>query len=403
MAPNLAAAQAVTPIPVVALGDAPRNADSTSAARVPGKEGIALRARSGSDGKHASEPVAEPSVPSQHAQLGDASKLALAINKKLGYYTRAPISLLSMLCALIGVFVHFRLWEQVSLSMWLVAYVMGVSCIGSTMSVMLHRYFSHAAFSTSRTFQAVMAVLSCCAAQRGPVWWASKHIQHHANCDTEEDPHSPVLSGILGCVLFSVGDCEVAWAYVPKRLMLPELLLIDTFHFVPPTLLMTAIAFCSDQPLVSAFMRGALPMFFSCLMSNVFNARYHDDEESEMSTQCRAVDRQVDIMANMVGENLHAMHHTQPRLAKRSNYDLPYWLLVKPLLAVGLIWDAQYSDPAIEAAFEAKNKEVRSVKPPKPAKIFPLRVWDVLGTVLMELMLCIVFAVWVSRQLNNTA
>lgn len=54
-----------------------------------------------------------------------------------------------------------------------------------------HRYFSHKSFKTSRTFQFVLAVLGCTAAQRDPLWWASHHRMHHQNADTEDDPHSP--------------------------------------------------------------------------------------------------------------------------------------------------------------------------------------------------------------------
>ena len=42
-----------------------------------------------------------------------------------------------------------------------------------------HRYFSHRAFKTSRAFQFVLAVLAQSAAQKGPLWWAGHHRQHH--------------------------------------------------------------------------------------------------------------------------------------------------------------------------------------------------------------------------------
>ncbi|MDH3691373.1 MAG: hypothetical protein OEU36_18180, partial [Gammaproteobacteria bacterium] len=47
-----------------------------------------------------------------------------------------------------------------------------------------HRYFSHRAFKTSRWFQFAMATAGCTAGQRGPVWWASHHREHHSHADT---------------------------------------------------------------------------------------------------------------------------------------------------------------------------------------------------------------------------
>ena len=43
-----------------------------------------------------------------------------------------------------------------------------------------HRYFSHRSFKTSRAAQFVFAMLGTSAVQRGPLWWASQHREHHA-------------------------------------------------------------------------------------------------------------------------------------------------------------------------------------------------------------------------------
>ena len=53
-----------------------------------------------------------------------------------------------------------------------------------------HRYFAHRAFESSRPLRFVFAVLGCTAGQRGPLWWASHHRQHHIHSDTELDPQS---------------------------------------------------------------------------------------------------------------------------------------------------------------------------------------------------------------------
>ena len=42
-----------------------------------------------------------------------------------------------------------------------------------------HRYFAHRSYRTSRVFQFFMACLGCSALQKGPLWWAAHHRQHH--------------------------------------------------------------------------------------------------------------------------------------------------------------------------------------------------------------------------------
>jgi stearoyl-CoA desaturase (delta-9 desaturase) len=60
-----------------------------------------------------------------------------------------------------------------------------------------HRYFSHRAYSTSRTFQFLLACLAQTTAQKSVLWWAAKHRHHHLHSDTEQDVHSPRHKGFL--------------------------------------------------------------------------------------------------------------------------------------------------------------------------------------------------------------
>ena len=60
-----------------------------------------------------------------------------------------------------------------------------------------HRYFAHKAFQTSRFGQFMFAILGATAVQRGPLWWAAHHRNHHAHSDQAIDAHSPVQHGFL--------------------------------------------------------------------------------------------------------------------------------------------------------------------------------------------------------------
>ena len=58
-----------------------------------------------------------------------------------------------------------------------------------------HRYFAHRAYKTGRVFQFVLAFLGGMSAQKGALWWAAHHRDHHRFSDTEQDVHSPIQRG----------------------------------------------------------------------------------------------------------------------------------------------------------------------------------------------------------------
>src|ERR1700691_5269298 len=58
-----------------------------------------------------------------------------------------------------------------------------------------HRYFSHRSFKTSRAAQFILAFLAMTSSQKGVLWWAAHHRNHHRLSDTPEDLHSPSQQG----------------------------------------------------------------------------------------------------------------------------------------------------------------------------------------------------------------
>src|SRR5207245_5877564 len=94
-------------------------------------------------------------------------------------------------------------WQAVAIGFAL--YWLRIFAIGAG----YHRYFSHRAFSTSRAFQFVLALLSQSSAQKSVLWWAAKHRHHHLHSDTERDVHSPRHKGFL--------YSHVGWIFVRRH------------------------------------------------------------------------------------------------------------------------------------------------------------------------------------------
>jgi stearoyl-CoA desaturase (Delta-9 desaturase) len=121
-----------------------------------------------------------------------------------------------------------------------------------------HRYFSHRAFKLNRFWQFCLAFLAQTSGQKGALWWAAHHRDHHLHSDRKEDLHSPVHEGFwwshLGWILSDEYN-----DYDPKRIAdfnrYPELRWLDRFHLAPTVLYAVAIWMIGGWP---AFVWGYL-------------------------------------------------------------------------------------------------------------------------------------------------
>jgi stearoyl-CoA desaturase (Delta-9 desaturase) len=99
-----------------------------------------------------------------------------------------------------------------------------------------HRYFSHRSFKLNRVWQFALAFLAQTSGQKGVLWWAAHHRDHHLHSDRRADLHSPVHEGFwwshLGWIL-----AEDYNAYDPQRIAdfsrYPELVWLNRYHLVP--------------------------------------------------------------------------------------------------------------------------------------------------------------------------
>lgn len=99
-----------------------------------------------------------------------------------------------------------------------------------------HRYFSHRAYSTSRAFQFVLAVLCQSTTQKSVLWWAANHRHHHLYSDTENDVHSPRHTGFLYSHLgwiFSRRHDTTDLAKIADFARYPELMWLHRFEQAP--------------------------------------------------------------------------------------------------------------------------------------------------------------------------
>ena len=155
---------------------------------------------------------------------------------RIDWLRAAPFVALHLAC--LGV-----IWVGVSpIALIVAAALYGVRMFALT--AFYHRYFAHRTFQTSRAVQFVFALIGASCVQRGPLWWAAHHRNHHRNADTVRDPHSP---GIYGFAWSHMGwfltprNFRTDLSRVPDLAKYPELRWLDRFDIAIPVLLAVAL------------------------------------------------------------------------------------------------------------------------------------------------------------------
>ncbi|HEY4144560.1 acyl-CoA desaturase [Pinirhizobacter sp.] len=218
-----------------------------------------------------------------------------------------------------------------------------------------HRYFSHRTFKTSRPVQFIFAVIGACCVQRGPLWWAAHHRNHHRHADTALDPHSPTVHGFLWS---HMGWFLTPRAFISDHSRVPdlaryrELRWLDRYDIAVPVLLASVLFVVGvvlnrlapglhttgSQMLVWGFVVSTIVLFHATVTINSLAHRFGSRRYST-----RDDSRNNPWLALITfGEGWHNNHHFFPGSARQGHrwweIDLTYYGL-RLMQALGLVRD----------------------------------------------------------------
>lgn len=212
-----------------------------------------------------------------------------------------------------------------------------------------HRYFSHRAFKASRPVQFAFAVIGASAVQRGPLWWAAHHRNHHRHADTPHGVHSPVQHGFVhshvGWFLSRAGF-RTDRSTIPDLLKFPELRLLDRFVLLVPLALAVGLFFLGSwhpalgtsglQLLIWGFFISTVVLFHATVTINSLAHRF-----GSRRFATRDNSRNNWILAIITfGEGWHNNHHHFPGSARQGfvwwEVDLTYYIL-RTMSVLGLV------------------------------------------------------------------
>jgi stearoyl-CoA desaturase (delta-9 desaturase) len=206
-----------------------------------------------------------------------------------------------------------------------------------------HRYFAHKTFRASRPVQFVFAVIGSASVQRGPLWWAAHHRNHHRHADTPLDAHSPQQGfwwSHMGWFLTRRGF-RTDWAVIPDLARFPELRVLDRFDVLVPVLLAVALYFCGEwlgsahpdlhtngpQLLIWGFFVSTVLLFHATVTINSVAHRFGTRRYATRDTS-----RNNWLLALITfGEGWHNNHHFFPGTARQGfrwwEVDFTYYAL----------------------------------------------------------------------------
>ncbi len=216
-----------------------------------------------------------------------------------------------------------------------------------------HRYFAHRAYATSRAFQFLLALVGGASAQKGALWWAAHHRDHHRDSDGPQDVHSPVQRGFwwshVGWFLSNRHDATKL-DRIKDMARFPELRLLDRHHAVPPALLALGLWLAGGWPaLLWGFFVSTTALWHGTFLINslahvVGRKRYQTGDESRNSLPLALI---------TLGEGWHNNHHFYPSTANQGWFwwelDVS-WLVLKGLRLAGVVRDLRTPPERIRLA-----------------------------------------------------
>lgn len=258
-------------------------------------------------------------------------------NEKVNWFDTLPFVLVHV-AAVVGVVAVGWSWE---LLVWAVAsYALRMWAITAG----YHRYFSHRSYKTGRAFQFVLAFVGTLAVQKGVLWWAAHHRDHHRHSDQEQDIHSPTLKGFLwshmGWILCPKYN-ETKYGKIKDFTKYPELVWLNRYHLLPQLGVGALIWwFFGTAVFVWAGLVSTVALWHGTF---VINSLCHVFGRRRFAT--RDTSKNSLILALITfGEGWHNNHHYYPGSTRQGFYwweiDPTYYSL-KVLEWLGVVWDVR--------------------------------------------------------------
>ena len=177
-------------------------------------------------------------------------------------------------------------------------------------SIGLHRHFAHRQFDVSKIYEVIILFLITLTGARSPLGWIGAHRIHHANADTENDPHSPDIKGFWK-IVFNYWTCKnIPRKYIKDVIKNPRIIFFHKYwkHI---HLTVAIISLLIGLNFFIAFI--VIPYVLGFFGYGYFNAAGHKDYKPRTNFW-------INILS--AGEGFHDVHHNNEKLMRLNKYDI---------------------------------------------------------------------------------
>lgn len=240
--------------------------------------------------------------------------------KKPSILTKVILQLLVWVPLLSTVFAIYSLWGRFITATDLILLIVGYIFCALGITVGYHRMLTHKGFDAPDWIRAFFLICGSMAFQGPALNWAATHIQHHANSDEDEDPHSPVKSFFHGHVGWILDDFRPDIPRYAGPLLKDKLVV-----FISKTFFLWAGLSLLIPYLIGGWYGllwgGAVRMFLNHHVTWAVNSVCHTYGGREfVTTDSSRNNFLIGLLA--MGEGWHNNHHAFPRSA---NHGMHWW------------------------------------------------------------------------------
>ena len=270
-------------------------------------------------------------------------------------YRRAPDERINRLTSVPFIALHFLPLLAIFVGVTVEAVVLCVVTYVARMFFITagyHRYFAHRSYRMARVPQFLMAFGGTMAAQKGPLWWAGHHREHHRTSDTEADIHSPLRGFWWSHVGWILCDkyADTPADRIKDFARFPELRFLNRFDWSGPWALGIACFLIAGWSglLIGFFLSTVLlwhGTFVINSLAHVMGRRRYATEDTSRNSAVLAV--------ITLGEGWHNNHHYYQASARQGffwwEFDPSYYVL-RALSWVGIVRDLKVPTERIRSS-----------------------------------------------------
>jgi len=250
------------------------------------------------------------------------------MTKRPSFTAKLVLQLLVWVPLLATVYAIVSLWGRFITVTDLMLLIVGYILCALGITVGYHRMLTHKGFEAPDWLRAFFLICGSMAFQGPALNWAATHIQHHANSDEDEDPHSPVKSFFHGHVGWILDDFRPDVPRYAGPLLKDKLVVFISKTFVLWAALSLIIPFLIGYLLngpsggwYGLLWGGLVRMFLNHHVTWAVNSVCHTYGGREfVTTDSSRNNFLVGLLA--MGEGWHNNHHAFPRSA---NHGMHWW------------------------------------------------------------------------------